>query len=206
MLALADHRALSHGNFGQMEKGAVEALSMVDNQQIAFKAERPIRGQHHHAVRRGDKGIASAAGGNIKPDPAGLWLRNLDQAVEFIAGEAVVEGHEGHARPRRREEPHRQRRRADVEHGEVRGARGEQFFVVDVSSSADPSNTNAFLTRINLPAAPKDLSLANGLAFVADGSGGLQIVNYIGFDTQGTAPTVAIAVDGVDADPDTDGA
>ncbi|MDO9173659.1 MAG: hypothetical protein Q7V62_02570, partial [Actinomycetota bacterium] len=41
--------------------------------------------------------------------------------------------------------------------------------------------------------------------FVADGSGGLQIVNYVAFDTQGVAPVVSIVVDGVDADPATPG-
>ena len=78
-------------------------------------------------------------------------------------------------------------------------------FALDVSSTSDPTNTGAFLTRINLPAAPMDLALANGLAFVADGSAGLQIVNYRSFDTGGVAPTVTIALDAVDVDPVTPG-
>jgi hypothetical protein len=79
------------------------------------------------------------------------------------------------------------------------------FRALDVLNTSDPTDTSQFVTRINLPEIPKDVALANGLAFVADGTGGLQIVNYIGFDTQGVAPTVTISVDGVDADPNTPG-
>ncbi|MDH3461508.1 MAG: hypothetical protein OEM00_11170, partial [Burkholderiaceae bacterium] len=79
------------------------------------------------------------------------------------------------------------------------------FKALDVFSAADPADTGNFLTRIDLPEVPRDLVLANGLAFVADGDGGLQIVNYIGFDTLGVAPTVSISADGVDADPGTPG-
>ncbi len=79
---------------------------------------------------------------------------------------------------------------------------GNVVHVVDVT---DPSRTDRFLTQYALAATPRDLALANGLAFVADGTGGLQIVNYIGFDTKGIAPAVTISVDGVDADPGTPG-
>ncbi|WP_367154929.1 choice-of-anchor D domain-containing protein [Methylomonas sp. HYX-M1] len=76
---------------------------------------------------------------------------------------------------------------------------------LDVVNVADPTDTGNLVTRIDLPQTPKDVVLANGLAFVADGSGGLQIVNYVNFDTLGVAPTVSISVDGIDADPATDG-
>jgi|GEM_PF-187621 len=79
---------------------------------------------------------------------------------------------------------------------------GNRVQVIDVS---DPSDTSAFITQYDLSDAPRDITLANGLAFVADGSGGLQIVNYVGFDTKGIAPNVAISVEGVDADPATPG-
>ena len=72
---------------------------------------------------------------------------------------------------------------------------------LDVVGTTDPTDTARFVTRYPLPATPNGVALANGLAFVADGSGGLQIVNYVGFDTKGVAPTVSIAVDGVDVDP-----
>ena len=88
-----------------------------------------------------------------------------------------------------------------VNTGALRGARGEFLNVIDVIDVSDPADTSKFVTRYNLPAAPRDLVIANGLAFVADGSGGLQVVNYISFDTKGKAPTVSITVDGVDVDP-----
>ena len=69
--------------------------------------------------------------------------------------------------------------------------------VVDVSAPAD---TGKFVSRTILPGAPQDVALANGIAFVADGTSGLQVVNYLGFDTKGVAPTLTIALDAVDAD------
>jgi hypothetical protein len=79
------------------------------------------------------------------------------------------------------------------------------FQALDLMDGSDPTNTGSLITRYTLPAAPRDVTLANGLAFVADGSGGLQIVNYRALDSQGQAPSVAIAVDGIDADPATPG-
>jgi len=79
------------------------------------------------------------------------------------------------------------------------------FRALDVFNATDPTNTGNLITRINLPEVPKDLALAGGLAFVADGAGGLLVVNYLGFDTQGVPPTVRVALDAVDADPATPG-
>lgn len=77
--------------------------------------------------------------------------------------------------------------------------------VLDVLNVSDPTKTDNFVARYILPVAPKDVVIANGLAFVADGTGGLQIVNYAGFDTKGKAPTVTVLLDVVDADPATAG-
>jgi hypothetical protein len=85
--------------------------------------------------------------------------------------------------------------------GQLAGPQGLPIFALDVTSASDPSNTGNFITRINLPGAPKDIALANGIAFVADGTSGLQIVNYRAFDTQGVAPTVTINVGALDRDP-----
>ncbi|MCG2592459.1 Ig-like domain-containing protein, partial [Ramlibacter sp. XY19] len=79
------------------------------------------------------------------------------------------------------------------------------FRALDVLSAADPANTGNLVTRINLPEVPRDLALANGLAFVADGTGGLQVVNYAAFDTNGVPPTLSITADGADADAATPG-
>ena len=119
-------------------------------------------------------------------DPANLTLLSGVDANN-IAGTAIVANGSGLA----------------VSVGNPGGVFGVN--VLDVLNVSDPANTGGFLTRINLPAAPKDVVLANGLAFVADGTGGLQIVNYKAFDTQGVAPTVSIVADAVDVDPNTSG-
>ncbi|WP_235578406.1 Ig-like domain-containing protein [Pseudorhodoferax sp. Leaf267] len=89
--------------------------------------------------------------------------------------------------------------------GALRGPVGQALNVLDVSNVRDPANTGAFVTRYNLPNPPEGVALANGFAFVAGGAGGLQIVSYIGFDAAGVAPTLSVAIDGVDADPSTPG-
>ncbi|MGE0642375.1 MAG: Ig-like domain-containing protein [Nitrospira sp.] len=117
-------------------------------------------------------------------DPANLLLLSNPDAAN-IAGGAIAANGSG----------------LGVAIGSLPGI-GSVLHVVDTS---DPTRTDRFITQINLPAAPKDMALANGLAFVADGTGGLQIVNYRGFDTQGVAPTVSIVADAIDADPATPG-
>ncbi len=66
--------------------------------------------------------------------------------------------------------------------------------VVDLMDLSDPTNTGAYLTQFSLPAAPDDVAIASGIAFVADGSGGLQVVNYEPFDTKGVPPTASISL------------
>src|SRR6185436_11671155 len=75
------------------------------------------------------------------------------------------------------------------------------FRSLDIFNGADPQQTNTLLTRVNLPQIPKGLALAGGFAFVADGSSGLQLVNYLAADIQGVAPTVSITLDAIDANP-----
>ncbi|MHB8520202.1 MAG: Ig-like domain-containing protein, partial [Limisphaerales bacterium] len=77
--------------------------------------------------------------------------------------------------------------------------------VLDLMNVADPTNTTAFLTGFNLPADPAAVTLAQGIAFVADGTAGLQVVNYLSFDNKGQAPAVSISSPVVDVDPNTAG-
>jgi hypothetical protein len=88
--------------------------------------------------------------------------------------------------------------------GNVRGPQGP-IFSLDVVSLADPTNTGNFLARFALPAEPFSVAIAAGIAFVADGTGGLQVVNYRSFDNQGVAPTVSITSPVFDVDPLTPG-
>ena len=80
------------------------------------------------------------------------------------------------------------------------GPRGQPVNGLDIIDVTDPTDTSKFVTRITLPATPRDVAIANGIAFVADGTAGLQVVNYLGFDTKGVAPKITIALDAADAD------
>ncbi|WP_404710694.1 Ig-like domain-containing protein [Sphingomonas sp. MMS24-J13] len=71
--------------------------------------------------------------------------------------------------------------------------------VLDVLNVSDPTNTGNFITRITMPGTPNDIAIANGIAFVADDAG-LQVVNYLGFDTKGKAPAVSANVAALDRD------
>jgi hypothetical protein len=62
------------------------------------------------------------------------------------------------------------------------------------------------LTAFRLPDSPVDTVIAGGIAYVADSTGGLQIVNYLPFDEGTTPPTVQVAVPvNTDIDPTTPG-
>ncbi|HUY88576.1 MAG TPA: DUF4214 domain-containing protein, partial [Pirellulales bacterium] len=72
---------------------------------------------------------------------------------------------------------------------------------LEVYNGSDPTNTTNFVTRFNLPALPNGLAIGAGLAFVADGSAGLQVVNYLPFDTGGVPPTVTLDTSNLTPDP-----
>ena len=76
---------------------------------------------------------------------------------------------------------------------------------LDVLNVRDPNNTGAFVTRITLPAAPQDVTIAGGLAFVADGTAGLEVVNYLAFDNQGLPPELTVDPNLLDIDTNTPG-
>jgi hypothetical protein len=60
---------------------------------------------------------------------------------------------------------------------------------IGIYNSTNPQNTNAFLTAVDTPGFAYDVAIASGIAFVADGTRGLQVINYRSFDNQGNAPT-----------------
>ena len=57
----------------------------------------------------------------------------------------------------------------------------------------NPAVTTAFLTVLPTPGIARALSLYNGMAYVADSASGLQVVNYLAFDTQGTNPAISLS-------------
>ena len=80
---------------------------------------------------------------------------------------------------------------------------GEKLGVLNVT---DPTKTGQLVTTIDLGGGePWAVQIASGLAFIADGSAGLKIVNYRSFDTKGVAPTISNIQGPVDTDPNTSG-
>ncbi|MDJ0844826.1 Ig-like domain-containing protein [Crocosphaera sp.] len=73
---------------------------------------------------------------------------------------------------------------------------------VELYDVSDPNDTDNFITRIDTPGFTNDIAIASGIAYVADGSGDLQVINYLSFDSQGVAPTVTISSN-ADLDPNT---
>jgi len=60
----------------------------------------------------------------------------------------------------------------------------------------DPLRTDRFLTLLPTPGAAQAVALHNGLAYVADGSQGLQVVNYLAYDNKKNPPTGELVVHG----------
>lgn len=63
-------------------------------------------------------------------------------------------------------------------------------WLYDVS---DPLMTNQFLTQFNTPGTALSASIYNGLAYVADGNSGMQVINYMDFDSQGVPPDISLS-------------
>jgi hypothetical protein len=78
--------------------------------------------------------------------------------------------------------------------GQPIGPGGVTTNVVEVMDVSDPKNTTNYLTQFNLSVPPVGVAIAAGIGFIADGSGGLQIINYVPFDTKGVPPTVSISL------------
>jgi membrane-associated phospholipid phosphatase/methionine-rich copper-binding protein CopC len=74
-----------------------------------------------------------------------------------------------------------------------------------VYSTTDPQKTDNFLTQIDTPGNTYGAAVASGIAFVADGTSGLQVINYLPFDNKGKAPTISINTSVIDLDPNTAG-
>ena len=75
---------------------------------------------------------------------------------------------------------------------------------IAIYNVSDPTNTNNFITSENTPGFVQDIAIASGIAYVADGRGGLQVINYLPFDNRGQAPEITIRSP-LDVDPDTPG-
>ncbi len=76
---------------------------------------------------------------------------------------------------------------------------------IGVYDITDPQNTNNVVFSVDTPGFTYGVALASGIAYVADGTGGLQVINYLPFDNKGVAPTVTITSSVVDLDPNQTG-
>ena len=58
---------------------------------------------------------------------------------------------------------------------------------INLYDLSDPAQTNQFLTTLQTPGDPQAVAIYNGLAYVADGEAGLQVINYMAYDGPGGA-------------------
>ena len=57
------------------------------------------------------------------------------------------------------------------------------------------SSPGRFLTTLQTPGIAHAVALYNGLAYVADGEAGLQVVNYLAYDTGRIPPIISLAAE-----------
>ncbi len=57
---------------------------------------------------------------------------------------------------------------------------------------SDPTQTNQYITTFDTPGSAQAASIYNGLAYVVAGEDGLQVINYLSYDTQGIIPTISL--------------
>ncbi len=65
--------------------------------------------------------------------------------------------------------------------------------------------TDNVLVTVDTPGFTYGTAIASGIAFVADGASGLQVINYLPFDSKGKSPTININTTAIDLDPNTIG-
>ncbi|MDC3379361.1 Ig-like domain-containing protein, partial [Planctomycetota bacterium] len=63
---------------------------------------------------------------------------------------------------------------------------------VSLFDSSDANNPTQFITTIATPGDAQAVSIYNGIAYVADGNAGVQVINYLAFDALGNAPSVSL--------------
>ncbi len=84
------------------------------------------------------------------------------------------------------------------------GAGGIGLPAVSVVDATDVFQTDALFTQFDLPTVGKSVRLFSGLAYLADDTAGLQVLNYLPFDRGTEAPTVSLSLV-ADIDPSTPG-
>lgn len=63
---------------------------------------------------------------------------------------------------------------------------------ISLYDTSDPAKPNQLITTFVMPDNARAVSIFNGLAYVADDTAGLQVLNYLSFDTKGVPPTITL--------------
>ena len=71
----------------------------------------------------------------------------------------------------------------------INGSGPHNVFLHDTS---DPAQIDRLLSQFETPGKAKAVALHKGLAYVADGEAGLQVISYLPYDSQGQPPTVSL--------------
>lgn len=66
---------------------------------------------------------------------------------------------------------------------------------VDIYGIGPDNRSSTYLSTLETPGIARAVSLYNGLAYVADSAAGLQVLNYLAFDTLGVPPTITLETD-----------
>jgi uncharacterized repeat protein (TIGR01451 family) len=64
---------------------------------------------------------------------------------------------------------------------------------ISLYDTSNPTKTNAFLTAFDPPTNATAVSIYNGIAYVADGDGGLKVVTYLPYDNKKVPPSIALS-------------
>ncbi len=67
---------------------------------------------------------------------------------------------------------------------------GQHISRYDVSN---PTNVNVFITQYQTPGIARAVSIYNGLIYVADDTAGMQVINYLSYDTAGNPPSITLS-------------
>ncbi|MCB0184935.1 MAG: Ig-like domain-containing protein, partial [Caldilineaceae bacterium] len=70
---------------------------------------------------------------------------------------------------------------------------GPSSLAVSLYDDSDPTDVTKFLTSYDTPGNPRAVALNNGLAYIADSTAGLQVVNYLSYDSGRAAPTLTLS-------------
>ncbi|MCI0539451.1 MAG: Ig-like domain-containing protein, partial [Verrucomicrobiales bacterium] len=75
----------------------------------------------------------------------------------------------------------------------VAGVFGEESVEVFLHDLRPGGTNSTFLTSFPTPGVAKAVSVFNGLAYVADGAFGMQVINYLAYDSKGQPPGISLS-------------